>query len=801
MKSATSRVVERDSFGTAVEEVSRVVSEMAGIQLGDKQAPMVENRLKTRMLRLGLEDVSEYLNYLNKNKESESQALLSLMTTHHTYFFREFTHFEFLLNKGLDAILAGVRARGDNTLRVWSAACSRGQEAYSLAMFLNFHVSRSMPNVKIDILGTDVDPESVSIANNGVYRTDELKQSPAMYVEGCWVRGTGNVANFSKARKNIKDACRFSTYNLLSGTVLPQDKKFDLIFCRNVFIYFNEAQIKEVSQKLLSKLEPHGYLMLGVSESLNGLGLPVQSLGASIYQHQQARALSPAPGPKISPAVSTPKVAQVLCVDDSPTILALLKRILTPDKGFQVKATASNGKQALDILAREKFDAITLDLHMPEMDGVSFLRNYNKKGTPVIVLSSINRDDPSIAREAISLGASDYVEKPSLENLSRAGEEIRSKLKSVLMTPGTSLSNLTAASAAATPVTSAPALKKVKVMIVDDSATIRKLLAEVLKKDPQFEVVAEVEKPSEVESLIIKNRPDVITLDIHMPEMDGVTLLKKIHPKYKIPTVMISSISREEGPQVLQALENGAVDYIQKPGMNELSEAATIIRERLKIAAAANTQSSRRSSRRAIVPTELDLSSLILMGASTGGTEALRLVLEGLPAKIPPILIVQHIPPVFSAAFAKRLNDLCPFEVREAVDGDLVKPGLVLIAPGGKQMEVHARGRDLMVAVTDAPPMNRHKPSVDHLFQSATRLKWNSPMVSVILTGMGADGARQMKVLRGLGARTIAQDQATSVVYGMPREAAAVGAAEFVEPLDQVASRILELCASKKDKN
>jgi len=277
-----------------------------------------------------------------------------------------------------------------------------------------------------------------------------------------------------------------------------------------------------------------------------------------------------------------------------------------------------------------------------------------------------------------------------------------------------------------------------------------------------------------------------------MPEMDGVTLLKKIHPLYKIPTVMISSISKEEGPQVLQALESGAVDYIQKPQMSNMAEAAETIRERLKIAAKAKITKSHRI-KKASLNHSFDFDNLILMGASTGGTEALRVVLEGLPAKIPPILIVQHIPPVFSAAFAQRLNELCPFEVREAKDGDEVKPNQVLIAPGGKQMKVRPANNKLVIQINDDAPVNRHKPSVDYMFKTASEAGLKK-IVSVILTGMGADGAREMKRLRDFGARTIAQDEETSVVYGMPREAAANGGAEFVMPLEDIAEKIASLC-------
>jgi two-component system chemotaxis response regulator CheB len=337
---------------------------------------------------------------------------------------------------------------------------------------------------------------------------------------------------------------------------------------------------------------------------------------------------------------------------------------------------------------------------------------------------------------------------------------------------------------------------KIKVLIVDDSQTIRNLLSQILSKDPAFEVVGLAEKPSQVEDLIKKNRPDVITLDIHMPEMDGVTLLKKLHPLYKIPTVMISSISKEEGPQVLQALESGAVDYIQKPQMSNMTEAAETLRERLKIAAKAKVTTTIRA-KKSTQHHSFDFDNVILMGASTGGTEALRVVLEGLPAKIPPILIVQHIPPVFSAAFAQRLNELCPFEVREAQNGDEVKPNLVLIAPGGKQMKVKPTNGKLVVEINDDGPVNRHKPSVDYMFRTASEAGLKK-MVAVILTGMGADGAREMKRLRDLGTRTIAQNEATCVVYGMPREAAAKGGVEFVLPLEDIAQKISSLCETSK---
>lgn len=335
---------------------------------------------------------------------------------------------------------------------------------------------------------------------------------------------------------------------------------------------------------------------------------------------------------------------------------------------------------------------------------------------------------------------------------------------------------------------------KFKVLIVDDSKTIRNILSRIFSTDNEFEVCAMAEKPSEVEGLILKHKPDVITLDIHMPEMDGVTLLKQIAPKFNIPTVMISSISMAEGPLVLEALENGAIDYIQKPELSEIDRVTPLILEKVRTAAKANlSKPLRKKNAKAVqVTTECDLNSFIVLGSSTGGTEAIKEILTALPNQIPPMLIVQHIPAVFSAAFAKRMNDLCPFEVKEAENGDEVKANRVLIAPGGKQMRfIHKNGKS-SVEINDDDPVNRFKPSVDYMFLTVAKNVFTHS-VAVILTGMGKDGAKGMLELRKLGFRTIAQDESTSVVFGMPKEAIAIGGAEFVEPLPDIAERITAL--------
>ena len=335
-------------------------------------------------------------------------------------------------------------------------------------------------------------------------------------------------------------------------------------------------------------------------------------------------------------------------------------------------------------------------------------------------------------------------------------------------------------------------VSKKKILIVDDSKTIRNILSKVFSSDPLFEVCAMAEKPSDVDALIQKHRPDLITLDIHMPEMDGVSLLKIIAPKYKIPTIMISSISMAEGPLVLEALEHGAIDYIQKPEMSELDKVTPLILEKARTAVSAKT--TRYGNRTAAVKTKekCQLDSLILLGSSTGGTEAIREILTALPDQIPPMLIVQHIPAVFSAAFAKRMNDLCSFEVKEASNGDEVVANRVLIAPGGMQMRMVHKNNKTFVEITDDEPVNRFKPSVDYLFLSAAKNLYTNT-IAVILTGMGKDGAKGMLELNKKGVYTVAQDEASSVVFGMPKEAINIGAADHIESLHDIAERITVL--------
>ena len=447
MSQAAIGAVSKD-FVTLIEKVSNVVHKISGNRLGEKQAYMVETRVKKRMMELGLKNADEYIAYIDRNMDNESYILVGLITTHHTFFFREFPHFEILKNK-LPELLAAVKKRNDKTLSVWSAACSRGHEVYSLAMFLDFHIPKIDPTMTYKILGTDIDGESVKVASNGVYHHNEIKEIPMNFMGNNWAKGTGDIDMYAKVKSVLKSKCEFKPGNLLKINEAVRDQKFDVIFCRNVFIYFENHQIEAISRDLMARLHSHGVFFSGISEPLSGMKLELHSIGPSAYVHKDnmPKAVAPvsnvipmkpgatasaAPVAAATPVSYQPQVLRVMCVDDSPSILTLLKKVLTPDQGFEVVATAINGKDAMEKLKTVKVDLMTLDIHMPEMDGIAYLeKNHTKSHPPVMIISSASRADSDTAMKAFKFGASDYVEKPALTNLEERGEEIRTKLRSI----------------------------------------------------------------------------------------------------------------------------------------------------------------------------------------------------------------------------------------------------------------------------------------------------------------------------------------------------------------------------------
>jgi two-component system chemotaxis response regulator CheB len=355
----------------------------------------------------------------------------------------------------------------------------------------------------------------------------------------------------------------------------------------------------------------------------------------------------------------------------------------------------------------------------------------------------------------------------------------------------------------------AVASKKIRVLIIDDSASVRQALTKVLEEDPEIEVMGAASDPFMAARKIQEDLPDVITLDVEMPRMDGITFLRKIMSQRPIPVVMCSSLTEEGSATLMQALEAGAVDVILKPKIaaaDYLADSGVRIRDAVKAAAVARLGVSRRSSGSSTTQAKLTADAVlpppsgramakttemvVCVGASTGGTEALREMLEQLPANSPGIVIVQHMPEKFTAAFAKRLNSLCEVEVKEAENGDPVLRGHVLIAPGDRHMLLERQGARYVVSVRTGPLVSRHRPSVDVLFRSAARSAGGNAM-GVIMTGMGDDGARGMAEMHTAGAFTIAQDEATSVVFGMPKEAIAHGGVDRVVPLDHIAREIL----------
>lgn len=333
--------------------------------------------------------------------------------------------------------------------------------------------------------------------------------------------------------------------------------------------------------------------------------------------------------------------------------------------------------------------------------------------------------------------------------------------------------------------------KKTRVFIVDDSKTIQTLLVKIFKKNPRIEVVGVASDPIEAMEKLQTLSVDVITLDINMPRMSGIQFLEVFLPKKPLPIVLISSLSMSDGGAVLKGLELGAVDYIQKPRFEDLEQEASVICD--KIVSAGNI-AHKFISKGGFSPVsgsgknlEFEKDIFLAIGASTGGTEAIKSLLTNLPTNIPPTVIVQHIPPVFSKAFADRVNGLCPFLVKEAEDGEELSKNKVLIAPGGKQMKVRKAYGKFYIQITDDPPVNRHRPSVDYLFNSVAK-NIKSKAIGVILTGMGEDGAKGLLEMREAGSHTVAQDEESCVVFGMPREAIKMGAAEKVESLEDIPS-------------
>ena len=358
-------------------------------------------------------------------------------------------------------------------------------------------------------------------------------------------------------------------------------------------------------------------------------------------------------------------------------------------------------------------------------------------------------------------------------------------------------------------------IKKIRVVVVDDSALVRSLLSEIINRQSDMVCVGAANDPLIAREMIRELDPDVITLDIEMPKMDGIEFLGRLMRLRPMPVVMISTLTERGADVTMRALELGAVDFVAKPRIglvDGIKELADHIVDKVRVAAQAHV-------RRSVVPVvasaqspnsapstphnpsigRISTEKLVCIGASTGGTEAIKEVLVRMPADSPGIVITQHMPPGFTTSFAARLDGLCQISVKEAVHGERILPGHAYIAPGGKQFRIDRSGANYVCVVEDGEPVNRHKPSVEVLFKSAARVVGRNAF-GIMLTGMGNDGAKAMKEMRDAGSYNYVQDEASCVVFGMPREAIVHGAADEVLPLTSIAPALLTRLSAGTDR-
>ena len=501
----------------------------------DRTKNLVISKVHRRCRELGIEDLQSYYDFLSDDKD-ELQELISRTTIHHTYFFRESKHFDFIRDHFADLLLA-IQAEGRQTIEIWSAACSYGHEAYSIAMLMEYLIKINNVSLDYKILLTDIDKNALQVARNGVYQKDDVHKIPVQYRSNFWQQGTGHLGNYSRIKKSIKAKCEYLPLNLTDLTAMTK-RRFDLIFCRNVFIYFDSETIKAIARRLRSKLHRSGYLFIGMSENLYGLDTGLKSIRGSIFQIDH----SYSPKPQFSKSVPSSPSKK----DEPPEAVAVQSRRSPP-----VQLMSSDKSNAEDQL---------------------------KKGDPGLFT----------------------------KNLFRINEH---------------------------------------------------------------------------------------------------------------------------------------------------------------------------------------LSPIILIGASTGGTEAIAKLLATLSPPIPPMVIVQHIPAYYSREFANRLDRELRFQVREASNREFIAMNTVYIAPGGFQLSLLKRGQNIMLNVYQGGPFQGHEPSVDIMMLSASKI--DVPVIACLLTGMGRDGALGMVSLKKRGhSFLICQDQASSVVFGMPQAAIKEGGCDRILALDSIGLEI-----------
>lgn len=427
-------------------KLAEIIRAETGNQVAEKNHSMIVSRIRTRLLKLTLKSMSSYWTYFAEHEIDEREVLRNLMTTHYTFFFREYVHFEILQQwiQGNAQRLKDRYSKTQTPVRIWSAACSRGHEVYSLASFLELEL-KTKYGVPYTVLGTDIDSESVQHAGNGVYPLKEVNTIPQAYLSRFWKKGTGAVKDFAAAHTTIREKVSFEVVNLLELKTWANSHLFDVIFCRNVFIYFSEENVRQIALALEQRLDPGGLFVSGLSEPVRFPGWEMKTVGPSCYSRQGevqvSKSVESGAPLKVSSnqplnqplnvAMAAPSRYKVLCVDDSNTIQILMKKIFSTDPDCERIDSAMNGREAREMLDKNQYSLITLDIHMPEVNGIEFLetRYDRKRDPPVIMVSSVNRTDLDLATRSVSLGAFDYVEKPAMNNLQKSAQEILTKAK------------------------------------------------------------------------------------------------------------------------------------------------------------------------------------------------------------------------------------------------------------------------------------------------------------------------------------------------------------------------------------
>ena len=528
------------------------------------------------------------------------------------------------------------------------------------------------------------------------------------------------------------------------------------------------------------------------------------------------------------------KTIKVLVVDDSASIRALIGEMLHDQSGFEMLPMAKDPFEAVEYISQTIPDVIILDLDLPKMNGLDFLKRLMRQHPiPVVVFSSHAGPESVNSLRAMELGAKSVLCKSKIKR-DEDRQEMQEKLISHLIeaVKVDSSANLTSKEAEKeykpylkSGEMSSPSQDKIRVLIVDDSKTVRQALQDIFEEEDDLEVMGVAENPYVAVELIGIESPDVIVLDIEMPRMDGLTFLRKLHQQHTIPVIICSSLVEDNSEKAMEAYEAGAIEVVFKPKLDArgyLQESRIRICDAIR--AAFHSSDSQKNGNmiknQKILDNSVDIVlplpipdkieskppnvgkalPLVAVGSSTGGVDALQILLTKMPVDICPIVIVQHMPEKFTAQFARRINDLCSITVKEAEDGEKIRSGHAYIAPGNQHMMVKKKDHHYSVRLVSGEFVNRHRPSVDVLFRSVA-LETGCLAVGAILTGMGVDGALGLKEMRTNGAKTVAEAEKTCVVYGMPRAAVQAGAVLKELPIEKISEQILTWIDELKTQN